>query len=371
MATLTETAHFFRRALVIGVLVLLGYFILNFGFGLIMNLISPAPKHPLIPVEVRFGKLPQPNLGTGNKPPKEGTVTYTLETISGGFPSLPAALPVFAVTLPKVNLLVTQRAVDTAARLGFNQEAQTLTPIDYLWRQPDRQQTLKINILTGNFTLTSNLETALIFPPGKLPQSEGLALGARNWLANSRALDKSFSDNSAAVTLQKQIDNQLVKADGYSEAEVARVDFFREVTYNGEAYRLLTIKPQESLLYLLFGGGRGDPYLISSTIWNYDLEKGSTYPIKPSETAWKDMRTGLGAVVALTKDNLTDYPFDRMAEIKTITIRDVSLAYFDEGVMQNYLQPVYVFSGQADLKNGERLSIVIYVPAVNAQWLVK
>ncbi len=371
MATLTDTAHFFRRALVIGGLVLFGYFILNFGFGLIINLISPAPKHPLIVAEARFGKLPQPNLGTGNQPPKDGTVTYTLETISGGFPSLPAALPVFAVTLPKVNLLVTQRAVDTAARLGFDKEAQTLTPIDYLWSQPDRQQTLKMNILTGNFTLTPNLETALVFPPGKLPQSEGLALGARNWIANSRALDKSFSENGMVVTELKLAGNQLVKAASYSEAEVARVDFFREVTYNGEAYRLLTSKPQESLLYILFGGGRGDPYLISSTIWNYDLEKGSTYPIKPPEAAWKELKTGLGTVVALTKDNLTESPISRLAEVTTITIRGVSLAYFDEEVMQNYLQPIYVFSGQADLKNGDHLSIVVYVPAVNTQWLVK
>jgi hypothetical protein len=156
-----------------------------------------------------------------------------------------------------------------------------------------------------------------------------------------------------------------------SEADTARVDFFRLLKYGQSEYSLLTIPPQESLVRTYFKGGQKDPYEVDFTVWPYDFEKGSTYPLKTATRAWEEIKQGLSPIVFLSSKDIDYLPLAARPDFKSLTLREVELAYFDAEARQSFLQPIYVFSGQADFKNGESAAVIIYVPAVDERWVVK
>lgn len=371
MASLTETAHLLRRGFILCLLFLFAFLIYSFGSSFISGLVSPGGKKQVIEAEVRFGKLPALHLGPKQSSPKAGeATTYILETVSGGFPGLPSILPVFPLKELPVDILVSDRAINLAKTLGFPGEpSKVLSPIEYLWDSPDQTQTLRMNILTKNYTVTPKY--TLTFPKGKLTDTLGVTTVAKIFIATGRGLDASFSDNLTSVSLLSRQGTELKPATAPLEAEVARVDFFRTAKVGKSEYRILTIKPREALVYLMLGGGRGEPYVKNYIAWNYDFERSSTYPLRSAVQAFEDVKKGFGTITYL---NGTTGDYSRNSNlpvIKTVTIREVEVGYFDEEIMQNFLQPIFIFSGQADLSGGEKADIVIYSPAVDQDWVVK
>ena len=75
----------------------------------------------------------------------------------------------------------------------------------------------------------------------------------------------------------------------------------------------------------------------------------ATYPIKTAQKAFRELQTRQGFIVNVGNNQ------------QIITVRKASLAYFDSLEPQQYLQPIYVFSGD----NGFQA----YVRAIEAEWL--
>lgn len=367
MASLTETAHLLRRGLIFAVLLILAYFVISFGSGFVSRMFAPGGGSQVITAEVRFGKLPFLHLGGKQATPKSEATTYILETVTGDFPQTPFLLPVFPLQEQPVDILASDEAINLALNLGFPNEPKVLSPTEYLWEMAD--QTLRMNILTKNYAVNPKYE--VIFPKGKLTDATAIMNNAKAAIGTGRSLDTSFTDNLISVSLLRREGTELKPAPSPLEAEVARVDFFRSVEVDKQEYRLLTGHPQEALVYLLIGGGRGQPILKNFITWNYDFKRGATYPLRTLSTAWEEIKTGLGTVTLLSGKSGDYTKTGNLPEIKTITIRQMEIAYFDEEIMQNFLQPVYVFSGQADLTSNERVEITIYAPAVDPNWIVK
>lgn len=367
MASLTETAHLLRRGLIFFVLLILAYFVISFGSGFVSGLVSPGGGKKIIKAEVRFGKLPFLHLGGKQATPKSEATAYILETVTGDFPQTPSMLPVFPLQQQPVDILASDEAISLALNLGFPTEPKVLSPTEYLWEISE--QTLRMNILTKNYAVNPKYE--LIFPKGKLTDSAAIMNNAKAAIGIGRNLDASFTDNLISISLLRREGTELKPAPSPMEAEVARVDFFRSVGVDKQEYRLLTGHPQEALVYLLLGGGRGQPFLKNFITWNYDFKRGATYPLRPVRTAWEEIKSGLGTVTLLSGKNGDYIRTENLPEIKTITIRQIEIAYFDEEIMQNFLQPIFVFSGQADLTNAQRAEIIIYTPAVDPAWVVK
>lgn len=367
MASLTETAHLLRRGLIFSVLLILAYFVFSFGSGLISGLVSQSGGKQIIKAEVSFGKLPFLHLGGKQATPKSETTEYVLETVTGDFPQTPSMLPVFPLQEQPVDILASDEAINLALNLGFPNEPKVLSPTEYLWEMSE--QTLRMNILTKNYAVNPKYE--VIFPKGKLTDSIAIMNNAKVAIGTGRSLDASFTDNLISIYLLRREGSELKPAPSPLEAEVARVDFFRSVEVEKQEYRLLTGHPQEALVYLLLGGGKGQPFLKNFITWNYDFKQGATYPLRTLATAWEEIKSGLGTITALSGKNGGYLKKGNLPEIKTITIRQIEIAYFDEEIMQNFLQPIFVFSGQADLIGNERVEITIYTPAVDPEWVVK
>ena len=80
--------------------------------------------------------------------------------------------------------------------------------------------------------------------------------------------------------------------------------------------------------------------------WPIATDNFGTYPIRSSAEAWQEVLDGNGVVASYGQN-----PLDTV-----IIIRRIYLAYYDSGMPDNYLQPIFVFSGD----NG----FAAYTPAI-------
>lgn len=369
MATaLANTVNFVRRFLIISALLVLAYFLLTFGLGILKGF-SPFGGEATPKAEGRFSQLPALSFRNLPNSPKEDTTTFALETVSGLLPTFPDLLPVFPIQTPKRSLLVAEKAKELANVLGFTGQPTIVSPSEYLWEKKDQSLQLRMSILTLNYVISPTKSQT--FLPNLLPNEETLKTFARNFLSQARPFDKSFDENKTTVSWLRFNGQTLVKAESLSEADAARVDFFRTVKIGEVSYPLLTTNPQESSVQVFFRGGQGVPYEINYTFWPYDFTQGSTYPLKNVSLAWEKIKKGQATIVLLSGKIIDYLTLTQRPEIRNVTIREIKMAYFDDKARQSFLQPIYVFSGQADFKNGESSEIVLYVPAVDERWVIK
>jgi hypothetical protein len=86
--------------------------------------------------------------------------------------------------------------------------------------------------------------------------------------------------------------------------------------------------------------------------YNYfpvDLDRSAVYPLIGVAEAWQRLQKG-GGFIAGVKQNTTN-----------VVIRDITLQFYDPDTAQQFMQPVYVFTGDPDF--------TAYVPAVADAWL--
>jgi hypothetical protein len=70
--------------------------------------------------------------------------------------------------------------------------------------------------------------------------------------------------------------------------------------------------------------------------YNYfpaDYTTVETYPLRPIDQAWDELQAGKGFIAQLD------------AGVSDVTVRKITLGYFDSFEPQKYMQPVYVFTG--------------------------
>jgi hypothetical protein len=86
---------------------------------------------------------------------------------------------------------------------------------------------------------------------------------------------------------------------------------------------------------------------VNYTYANVDTELYSTYPIKTTEQAWNDLKSGNYWPASDVSGN-------------DVAIKNIYLAYFEPVSLTNYLEPIYVFEGDQNF--------VAYVPAVTDKY---
>lgn len=84
----------------------------------------------------------------------------------------------------------------------------------------------------------------------------------------------------------------------------------------------------------------------------FPIEKDSPeiYPLKSAETAWQELQSGQGYVAYAGEGSQSD-----------AIIRNVYLAYYGSKKYQQYLQPIYVFTGDRNFE--------AYVQAIDPEWV--
>jgi len=244
-----------------------------------------------------------------------------------------------------------------AKALGFDVAPVEVSETIYNFIHPTAPAVLEINIVTGAFSTSYNLAadpSPLSYPP---PTNQAALAVATSALKKAGTLpsDLNTPGDPDFLTLEGQ---NLVRAPSLSEAELIRVNLFRDAlgkednpsTEEDKAgiYPNLTASPDQANVWFIISGAREDEKkIIASEFHHYaiDPERFETYPIKTAQQALEDLQSGKGHIanLGLNKEG-------------KITLRDIYLAYYDPSEPSQFYQPIIIFEGDQDF--------IAYVPAI-------
>jgi hypothetical protein len=343
MATLTEVSEIARKSIKYGslglVVIALIPVAIRFGKQL-YNMINPPPPPP---PTVRYGRLPALEF-----PSIDSTATpeYKLETISGGLPKTPPSVKVYVVKINESRLLTLDRIKQAISIIGFTNEPQQVDGERYKFFHPKNSAELLINVVSGGYayrydwTQDKQLKTLRNAPAGNTAISQ-----AKEYFQLLGLLPEDLANGSGKFQYLIATGSALVPTDVVYEANFTRVDLFRA---DKDKMRVVTAGGDTAPVNVTYSGDLNDRKVV---LFNYQYSEiidnlFETYPLKPVEQAWQELIAGNAYIAKKT--------------ISKVTIRNVSLAYYEANDPQQFLQPVYLFEGDA--------GFMAYVSAVNPSY---
>lgn len=354
--------------------------------------VGKVVKNILFPVKAEianhtFGKVPVivfPDNATSEN------LTYTINTESGGFEKFPDRLNVFKLEQPAPNFLNLDTAREKAKLLQFltdTGEPIAEVPVGeatYEWEETrGLQRKLTFDIISFNFTLTSNYLTSLTtLNAVGLPDEKGAIKIAADMLKDINLLPSDI-DLTKTESNEKKVNyntfpriysirnSELIPASSISNTQIIRVDLYqKDVEYElntglkGEnsimkkekmKLPILYPNPPFSTISMLVGVGPIGPTVVESkfTHHNYIVDKKEepTYSIKSVNEAFEELTNGAGYIAA----------YDGAPAETEILINKAYLAYYLGEDEQQYLMPIFVFEGDRGFFG--------YVSAVKNEWV--
>lgn len=349
------------------------------GWALYRMLIPPTN----IPPQIAYGIIP--TLKHAGLPLKEGSIPrYQLETTTGTLPILPDRAPVYKLRDRTNTIALEKDAVEFAASLGFTEQRTEESSIKWFWEDTDRGRRLDINIYTNDFILTTDLaKVAPTAPRGSAPSTEQAISQATGFLESYGLIDDFIRQSkhtaryiriqggSPSVVDRKE-EAQLVEVNIHISLATSPADYPAfDSRFLPETYQVLSNDPDVGVIQVYISNSTVNDYkipMVRFSAQRLDEAQRSTYPILSVHEAWQKIQEGKGSIAYLRikgDDPLTTYiPL----AVEEIQIRNVSLAYLDTGLpYRTYLQPMYVFEGDAFTKQQLRARYVAYLPAVDAR----
>jgi len=359
--TLTETAQLTKRSAVVLTVILLAYFTSQAVWARVKPIIFP-PRLP--PPEVAFGKLPTPAIPS--LPLEEGaSPKYVVDTTTGRLPQdLPDRAKVYKIILPKTTLLSSTRAKELATKLGFSGDPQRISSSEYRWEKAETGRTLKTNITTGNFSLETDIKKLSGLGSGSPPSTAAAVDQAQNFLQGLESLDESYLGGRREAVYLKIDRASLKKVETLAEAQLTRVDFFREI----DEQPVVGAKPYRGLVSVVLG--KDIIPFVFYYHWPLDPKQSTTYPLKSVEEVWSEVERGRARITFLAPADAD--PFSSAYEppdLTTIYVHQISLGYFDSEKLQNYLQPIYILEGLGLTADRQQLKYIAYLPAIASDWI--
>lgn len=324
------------------------------------------------PPTVGFGKLPTlvlPSLSI------KGSPTYLLETTTGELPEFPDRIEVVAMKEIAPSLLGEQKAKELAKDLDFAGEGELSGDKKAIvFTDTGDNRTLTIDLTTQNFALTTALaHIESTVPDGSALSSSEATENTKGFLQRLGLLKGDFDTGTQTTQTHRIVNGEIKDAPSISDAQFTRIDFFRNLSgISNETRSLLPPNPRTGHIQVWFTSGLkpgiNNTLFILYTVWEMDKESVETYPLRTVSEAWEEVQNGEGIAEVLVEgmSPLDEYSPPTLDEI---SIRNVRLAYFDDTSYQNYLQPIYVFSGEAKTTGGKKADFTAYRPAIPTEWI--
>ena len=355
MASLTESSIVARKAIKYGAIGFVAITILWFSGGALLRYYKsvnpPAPPSP----QTGFGKVAMIEF-----PEETGRPKLTLELPTKNIPTFPTQMKMFEMIQKRSSFLDTDRSVETAASLNFLFEPTKESSTVYVWNNQDElESSLKINIISGKFTLTRKWEKKPELVMLADFKSEKDVTNRAETILKQADLDKEDVMGSESLTYLRVNGTSLTEALSLSGADFVQIDFNRnnieEIEEETEkvlsSYPFYQTEPEKGLIRIIISGSREvdeKAIYMENNYREINYERFSTYPIKTGEQAWNELEAGEG------------YVTNESPKEGSIKIRRIFLAYYD-GDSEKYSMPIYVFLGDQDF--------IAYISAVDPEWL--
>ncbi|MCD8546300.1 hypothetical protein LRY64_03000 [Candidatus Woesebacteria bacterium] len=344
--SLTNFAKYGRLAVIYG---LIGLVVLIVGRSLLSTSVSvfKALNPPPTPgPTMGFGYLPKPAFP--NQIAEDRPTSYRLDTVGQTLPNFGTQVPVYFMPSAQPNLLALDSAKETAASLGFVFAPEKISAEEYRWRRSTPiPATLEMNIVTKHLDLDVDWASSVsLLDKKNVPTPEQLTLETRSLLRSANLLPADIATASPDITYIRALGGELQPVSSVSEADFVRVDIFRLAPND---FPTVTSEQDRGVIRVLFSGSReqGERVLrLESDYSSVDWSNFETYPLQSAQLAWQALQAGEGFIVTPPRGD-------------EAVIREVTLAYYEPTQLQNYYQPVYVFSGDDNFR--------AYVPALDSR----
>jgi hypothetical protein len=270
-------------------------------------------------------QLPAADLPTMN----EQCHTFEVSsTFSGTFSDVAVEAPVYSMQAPT---LTSEQVKETASNLGIEGEMQDLGNDTY----SIEGDVGSLYVTPGRMQFISSEDA----PEGDLPDDAQSIASAREWLRVNNWLPANVGEGSVLA----RVENPGRMIIGFQPVSPAPL-------ISASPNITVTIGPEGAVLESTYG-------------WA-DLVAGDMYQLRGAESAWAEVESRRAWLDATL-------PTDQFAPGTTVggsvEFTRISLAYTTSGIPgeQQYLQPVYVFSGELVPDGTEqRYPVKAYVPAL-------
>jgi hypothetical protein len=210
-----------------------------------------------------------------------------------------------------------------------------------------------MNIITGLFSISYNINENPSVLNGIPPSSDSASNQVQSFLRGGKFLTKDLQKGVSTTEYLKTEGGKFIPAVSLSDAQLTKVNLFRKPYGANEEVNAVTPEMPQANIWFIIAGGSGKPIIAGE--YHYfaiDDTKSATYPLKTSDVAWEELKSGK-TFIANSGDNPSG----------DITIRKVYLAYYDAGQYAEYYQPVVVFEGDNDF--------YAFVPAITDEYYGK
>lgn len=344
--TLSEVTEVGRDVLKYTVIGLVSFMVLRMLGTAFVRYWKATHPEPPPPPTVGFGKLPALNYPNQEFRPD----SFKLETATNKLPEYGDRAKVFFMPFSSPSLLADEKVRDIASRFGFESQPELISSNYYRWtkRQP-LNTTLEIDLKNYNFSLNSDyLSRIELVTAENLPQSRDAISRVKSLLSNVDLLAADVATASGNTTYLKALGGELLEAVSASDADFIRVDLDR-IPVDG-IYHMFTPDGDVGIISAVVTGAYERRNSVLDMDYRYqpvNYDQAETYPIKTAREAWQELKEGGGYVV--------DGPFDQAV------VRKIQFGYYDGFEEQQFLQPIYVFSGDDNF--------MAYVPAIKNEHL--
>ena len=366
--TLAETIRTFRwgaRLIFLGsMLLILGRLFFNFS----VNIVIPRPPTPPTPTPpASFGLLPRLNFKTLALD-QTSTISYAVLLISPHLPTGPGQLPVYRIAPLRLSLLAEERASAQAKNLGFTGPP-TITEENYLWQEDQAQLRIEKKSLNLFYNYNYRGRSDLFVPA--LIYSEGTALQIGRQFLQEKGLLGGLENSKAHLQMFEYQSGTLIPTRDFRRAAAFKVDFaFPPV---GE-YPILTSPKNEGLVKILFTPNPvnrravGQVLQIQSIRWPVLWQQFSNYPLRTGKEAWEEFKNQAQGLIYLRDRQGNE--LGRGTKVKEFRLKEAFLGYLMTDQYQPFLQPIWVFKGEALLREGRgTVQWLAYRPAVDSRWI--
>lgn len=370
MLTLHAATEEFKLGLKIlaGIIVVL--IIVYFSFPFLVSIKESLFPSPLPPTTATFGKLPHITFPTSDI---QQSFSYTINTLSGDLPVYPtrateSAYPdrvsIYETITQQPNLLALDRAEKLVKRAGFEDTPTPVTETEYQWTKNGIPNlTLKLNILSYNFSLTSDYLSLPAFTNAAffITEKDAKETG-QEFLANVATPPDDLNDSQIKTTMFAIDNGSLVPANSIAATKVIRVNFYQEpiddipIYYPNTPFSTMTLYiAQSQLSSEVVEADFVHQTIDRDNLWatQLDYENGkvpATYPIKTAAEAFDELKKGNAFIASYNGQDTT------------VEIHDVKLGYYLGKTPQKYVLPVVVFEGEDNF--------VAYVEAIRKEYLL-
>lgn len=330
------------------------------------------PKNPPNPI---YGLLdpmefePQKILNTS-------APTYTLFTKNGRLPTtLPNRATVYKYAAPTFSYEAGKKASADAAKLGFLDASLStnLKGNEYRWIDAGTSANLFIDISTKELEMKMPAYSLLgAYIPGSINKVTGPSIAKTILQEIQRFGDPLYANGTQTTELGIIRNNKINYTAFQGEAEVARIDFFRDI----DNFPIVGPVYKQGLIRMIVGTPDKDQIIKKSPYIYYNVreikkESQATYPLLSINTAWEEVAKGNGVISHIRPNDQSVFDEYKPIRITEVLVTDIFLAYYDDTKAQPYLQPIYVFEGSYTGPDDTKGTIAIYYPAVSGEYVKK